>query len=208
LFLTTCRLYMYVTLSVEVIQTDINKVSVFLNDSWRRKWISLNWHKQSERFPEWQLTAQVNFALHSPSVHCRKNSFSWDTGSWNGQYCFGEQWQPGVDIFLWIPPSQNIIRYNRQASIQLISLSPVPVKLTCFDSRSCLPFSMKLETGQILWWKLPHSIRLNYYSLAVAVHLYMYPLPETVSEKLLCLGRLRNLERWWCYAGMDQATLQ
>jgi len=89
---------MYVTLSVEVIQTDINKVGVFVNDSWRRKWISLCIHHQS---------------------HCRKNSFSWGTGSWNGQYCFGEQWQPGVDIFLWIPSSQNIVRYNRQASIQL-----------------------------------------------------------------------------------------
>jgi len=62
-----------------------------------------------------------------------------------------------------------------------------------------------IETEQTHWWMLPHSFCLNYYSLAVAVHLYIYPLPETVNEKL-CLGQLRNLERWSSYAGMDQSN--
>jgi len=34
----------------------------------------------------------------------------------------------------------------------------------------------------------------------------IYPLPETVSEKLMCFGRLRNLERRSSYAGMDQSN--
>ena len=41
---------------------------------------------------------------------------------------------------LWVPPSQNIIRCNRQTSIQLNSLSLVPIEWTCFGSRSCLAF--------------------------------------------------------------------
>ena len=102
----------------------INEVGVFVNeddfiDSWRREWTSLRIHRQSR---------------------CGKNSFWWSTGSWNGQYCSGEQWQPGIGIFLWVPASQNIIRCNRQTSIQLNSLSPMPVEWTCFDSSSCLAF--------------------------------------------------------------------
>jgi len=168
----------------------INKVGVFVNEddyinSWWRKWTSHCIHRQSR---------------------CGKNSFGWSTGSWNGQYCFGEQWQPGVDIFLWFPPSQNIIVCIRQASIQLNFSITCVFKMDMFRQQSFLPCSMELETGQTYRWMLPHSFRLNYYSPAVTVHLNVYLLPETVSEKLLCFGRLRNLERRSSYAGMDQSN--
>ena len=54
---------------------------------------------------------------------------------------------------------------------------------------------MELETEQTHCWMLPHSFRLHYYLLAVHRYIQAYPLPETVSEKLLFLVRLRNLER-------------
>jgi len=54
-------------------------------------------------------------------------------------------------------------------------------------------FHGTIEAGQAHWWMLPHSFRLNYYLFAVAVHLYIYPLTETVREMMLCHGQLRNL---------------
>jgi len=166
----------------------INKVGVFVNEddfinSWRRKWTSLCIHRQ---------------------FCCGKNSFGWGTGSWNGQYCFGEQWQPVVDIFLWFSPRQNIIRCNRQASIQL------NFSITCASKMDMLwqQVLFAFFHGQTHWRMLPHSFRINYYLLAVAEHLYIYPLPKTVSVKLSCLGRSRNLERRSSYARMNQATLQ
>jgi len=120
----------------------INEVGVFVNednfiDSWRREWTSLRIHRQPRR---------------------GKHSFWWSTGSWNGQYCSGEQWQPGIDIFLWVPPSQNIIRCNRQTSIQLnFSISLVPVEWTCFDNRSCLAFFHGTGDWTNHCWMLPRS---------------------------------------------------
>jgi len=146
--------------ALKLFKAFINKVGVFVNEdnfinSWRCKWTSLCIHRQSR---------------------CGKNSFAWGTGSWNGQYCFGEQWKPGVDIFLWFPPSQNIIKCNRQASIQLNFSITCACKMDMFQQQVMFAFSMELETRQTHWWMLPHSFRLNYYPLAVAVHLYIYPL--------------------------------
>jgi len=181
--------------------------------------------------------AQVNFILHSLSVLLWKKLVRMGHWySWNGQYCFGEQWQSFCDFHQAKTSSTAIDKHL----YSWISLSPVSLKWTCFDSmsflpfsmeletrqthrwmlgllphsfhlnyyRSFLPFSMELETGQTHRWMLPHSFHLNYYSPAVAVHLYVYPLLETVSEKLLCFGRLRNLDDGQVTLSRIKATLQ
>jgi len=94
---------------------------------------------------------------------------------------------------------------NRQASIQLNLSITCVFKMDMFREQVVFAFlwNWRRQTHR---WMLPHSFRFKYYSPAVAEHLHVYPLPETVSEKLLCFGRLRNLERRSGYAVMDQSN--
>jgi len=142
----------------------------------------------------------MNFAMHPPSVHVEKF------------VRMGHCLVAGMVILLWramttwgFPPSQNIIRCNRQASIQLNFSITCACKMDMFDSRSCFPLSMELETGQTHRWMLPYSFCVNYYSPTVAVHLYIYPIASCLRQwvKSCCLGRLRTLERRSSYAGME-----
>jgi len=69
---------------------------------WRRLYQQLTARSSELRF-EFTVTPDLEI-----------NSLWWGTGSWYGQYWSAWwQWQHGLDIFLWVPPSRNIIRCNR-----------------------------------------------------------------------------------------------
>jgi len=59
----------------------------------------------------------MQFNVMFRTIRCGKNSFGWVTGSLNGQNCFGEH--PVLDIFLWFPRSQNVIKCMQSTSIYI-----------------------------------------------------------------------------------------
>jgi len=119
-------LYMHVTRSVEAV---INKLGVFVNEddfinSWRPKWTSLCIHRQSrceKTRSGWALVAGMANIVLASNDNLGKISFC---------------------DFHKVKTSSGAIDKHLYS---WISLSPVFVKLTCFHSRSCLPFSMELH---------------------------------------------------------------
>jgi len=126
LFLTTCRLKC-ITRSVEVIQSCHYKVGVYVNEDdfinsncWRRNWTSLCIHRQSR---------------------CGKNSFGWGMVAGMDNIILASNDNLGWISFCDFHQAKTSSRAIHKHLDSWISSSPVPVKWTCFDSRSCLPFS-------------------------------------------------------------------
>jgi len=94
--------------------------------SWRRNWTSLCIHRTS--VPLWEKLVGWGTAAGMDSIILASN----DNCAW-------------IDIVSWFTPSQNIIVCNRQLQLNFFITCAWKMDI-CFDSRSCLPFSMVLDT--------------------------------------------------------------